>query len=66
MTYDAYIDMVANQLFADAFNLEELKIIEECFDKKWEFTVAADLVRAHWMTEEDGEEEDYNMHGDFD
>ncbi len=65
MNYDAYIDMVANQLFADAFNTEELKIIEECFEKKWQFTVAADLVRAYWMKEDDGEE-DYNMHGDFD
>lgn len=61
MDYDAYIDMVADKLSVDALNTKEIKIVEGCFERKWEVSIAADLVRAHWM-----EEEDYNMHGNFD
>lgn len=65
MDYDSYIDRVAEQLDVDAFNLEELKIIEGCFERKWEINIAADLIKAHWMKEEE-DDEDYNMHGDYD
>ena len=59
--YDTYIDKVSDCLDVQAFNHQELKIIESCFERKWEIKVAADLIRTHWK-----KEEDYNMHGDYD
>lgn len=62
LDYDVYIDRVAEQLEVDAFNQQELKIIEGCFERNWEISVAANLIETHWKNEE----EDYNSFGDYD